>query len=273
MSNALSDVRTDGCNMKSRELNLKELPVYILTPKVDSGKYANRRAVVIDSLQRRGFRHIKHVYGVFEPNSPLYACAYGHSLLIETALCTRPFQPFLILEDDALHEDVDRSIVTIPKDTDAFFPSVSYYGVNLSSTKYTHTDDGPYFSPVKGMPEIARLYTMLTAHAVVILNEGFARNWQRCATEGAARKIPFDVLTALTQRYYHIYGQRNPWFYQAIPLGGSEFGTRRTLRGIEVEGVEDVPKAQVPNSVSVDMAATLWSRDLIEKTAFMNNFI
>ena len=175
------------------------------------------------------------MYGLYTPNNTVYGCAFGHGLVIERALKRRPFKPFLILEDDALHEPIVNPSIILPSNADAYHLSTSNVGIDILSKRVVR--DNIYFSRTE-IPNVKRVYGMLSARAVLILTEEFARSWQRCSIEACALLVPIDVLTGLTHHLYHVYAQQHPFFYQSYGLGGREDETRFDLEGTQIPDID-----------------------------------
>ncbi|KAJ5762463.1 uncharacterized protein N7511_005845 [Penicillium nucicola] len=240
----------------SFSLDLLKIPIHVLTARTDAEKFRARRDHIASSLESTGFQDFRFAYGIYRPEDPIYACAYGHAMLIEKALQRRPFIPFLILEDDAVHLGLDTTI-SIPNDADALYVSVSRYGAELWGTEYRRGSSPVYFSNTT-IPNIARVYNMLSTHAVVVLSERFASNLLRCAVEASTRSCHLDLLVALTQKSYNVFAQHEPLFFQGEHLGGNEAATRRNLGGTHVQNQSYIPSYLTrPRSVSSDMAEDL----------------
>ncbi|KAH8689760.1 hypothetical protein GQ44DRAFT_230807 [Phaeosphaeriaceae sp. PMI808] len=236
-----------------KDLDLRQISTYILTPNSSDPLFEMRRKTITPRLQQHGFNDTQFVFGIYVPDDPVYACAFGHGLVVEKALQRRPFRPFIILEDDALPEDVYEPVISIPPDADALYLSFSYFGVDLVSPRGNERLGGVYYSPTT-FPNTVRIYNMLSAHAVLILTERFAYSWMRCSVEASAKSLPADVLTALTQRDYNVYAQPSPIFYQAGALGGYEDATRVKLQGIKIDDKDALPaSSKALKSVAVRM--------------------
>lgn len=242
-------------------LNILQTPTYILTPNTTSPKFAHRLETVQASLQQSGFEDVEVVRGIYDPRRPVYGCAYGHGLVIEKALERKPFRPFLILEDDALHEKIMDPSISIPSDADALYVSVNTFGwdARLAQPVYglRHSNQNGH------VPNVLRVYNMLTTHAVLILTERFARNWLRCSIEACAVSEPIDVLLALTHEWYNVYAQKCPLFYQASELGGHELATRITFEDISSESINGSIPDFIPISNSFEFHAVAMARDLM----------
>jgi hypothetical protein len=225
-------------------VDLRRIPRYLLTPRTQDSHFQNRRQTVLASLQRLELEDIHMVHSIWVPDKPKQACAIGHALIINKAL-DEPFQPFMILEDDALIEDTvskeDIRFLRIPRDADAVYLSASSSGADLQVPGDIHVDRGSYYTNT-AYHNLVRIFNMLSTHAVLILSRRFAENWRSCCIEAATRDYHFDILVALTQQYFQVYAQKTPYFYQAAKLGGWESLTRRQLSGIELGHARDVPR-------------------------------
>lgn len=232
---------------KPKFTKVHKMPTYIVTPGYDSlsiaasaqgDKWNKRRSSVRSVLHRRGFTDYEFVYGVSGP-TPIAACAMSHAIAVSKALERKPFRPFLLLEDDVVDERQVSTLIEMPDDADAFYLGISTAGVDVNPSPeapYIHKLNGTYASLPRDDENIdfLQVYNMLSAHAVIIASERFARNWLICVTECLSRQIPFDIFVALTHAYFNVYALKRPLFYQSAELGGQERHTRAILncRGV-----------------------------------------
>jgi hypothetical protein len=244
------------CKMSAQylQISLHSIPCYVLTTPGDEPMYLARRAAITKALEQCGFKNVIFVLGIADPNNTIHACAFGHILLSEKALVNEPFEPYLMLEDDSLPESISDLSMSLPLDADALYVSTSRYGAALSGNAYKPVAGGIYFSSTN-LLNVARVYNMLSTHAILVLSERFARNLQRCAVEASVRNCHVDVFVGLTQRFYNVYGQIKPIFYQAGELGGNEADTRIMLSGIEVNLPLEIDQSQHAASIAVQIAA------------------
>lgn len=243
-----------------QQIHVPMVPTYVLSPDTRDPKFIARREAVLAGLQQYDFAEIQVVKGVYAPTDGVPACAMGHGLAIEQALSARPFKPFLILEDDALIEAGRPLSIEVPDDADACYLGISSFGSASNASLYTHAPSGILYSETRA-PRLARVYNMLSTHAIFVLREEFARNWLRCAVEATIRRnCPVDVLLARTHPYYNTYALRSPMFYQAQALGGLELATRPDMVGCRIDGPHQLPPRigyfEAPSS-AVDFAMLL----------------
>lgn len=198
------------------------------------------------------------VEGVYNPDHKPYAVAMGHALIVKQALrynaLTSPdkFRPFLVFENDINFLDGFDPVISFPSDADGLYVSIENLGSIISgSEKFAHWQKGVFWSRHEKLPNIARVYNMLTTHGTLVLTPRFAENWLLCAFEGATREVHFDTIVALTMRYYKVYAQRAPIFWQA----SKEDHERWQLEGQEIHGVQDIPLAETrPHSIAFELA-------------------
>lgn len=96
---------------------------------------------------------------------------------------------------------------------------------------------------------------MLSAHAILIISERFARNRQRSGGETMVRNIHSDLLMGLTQRFYLVYAQIRPLFFQAARREGDEAAPRMLLAGVEVKHPLQFDEQDHAASMAVRIAA------------------
>jgi hypothetical protein len=156
-------------------------------------------------LEKYGFRTIKRSPAVMDKIKAI-GVARAHMLALETALAECK-GPFLILE-----EDIDirsaRFVVEIPSGADAIYLGASIWGLK----------DG---RGQKGMISgqringgFYRMLNMLAAHAVLHVNHDYARFLLRHIPTFIDMGTNQDKLRAETMKYWNIYAQSDPIFYQ-----------------------------------------------------------
>ena len=135
---------------------------------------------------------------------------------------TRPFQPFIILEDDAKKYRKFPESIDIPDDADFILIGISRWGVvdpkngalqNLIC--YDSTND-----------DLIRVYNMNSTHGIMICSVSGLLAFQKCMLEGYFKNICWDMFTSQVQPFYKVYAFKNPLVYQYWPLGGQEAATK-----------------------------------------------
>ncbi len=147
----------------------------------------------------------------------------GFSRILDAGLTrqdpTRPFQPFVLCEDDiSLLTDIPESL-TIPSDTDLLYIGLSSYGMVNGEAKmethYTNVD-----------PNLVKLQNMLATHGIVVCSPRGAVCLQRVMCESYFTEICSDIYLAYLQPYINAYALKVPIVYQDMAHGGIEHETR-----------------------------------------------
>ncbi len=147
----------------------------------------------------------------------------GVSLIIDRACQNqdpnKPFQPFVILEDDATICEKIPDLIDIPDNCDLFYLGISAYTLD-SNTRHTKRDQ-PHFKNIDN--EIIQLYNMLSAHAIMICSIRGLVAYQKCMFESHFENIASDLPLAHCQPYLNVYAFKQPIIYQGGPTEGATF--------------------------------------------------
>jgi hypothetical protein len=180
-------------------IDIRKVPVYYIS---DEGDAEERIRAM---LKEYGFRTIKRSPSVPDKIKAI-GVAKAHMLALETALSERK-GPFLILEQDVgIRKNSFK--FDVPADADAIYLGVSIWGLKdgrgqkgmISGQK---TNGGFY-----------RMLNMLTAHAVLHINHDYARFLVKHIPTFIDMGTNQDKLRAETMKYWNIYSQIDPIFYQ-----------------------------------------------------------
>ena len=133
---------------------------------------------------------------------------------------TKPFQPFVILEDDAKKYRPFPENIEIPKDTDILYIGISAYGRIQGRTINYEVR----YTPIN--TEIARVYNMLSSHGLLICSSAGLLAVQKCLLEDFSRDRNYDICLAEVQPYYQVYALMCPLVYQYGMIGGTEAATK-----------------------------------------------
>lgn len=180
-------------------LDIRKVAVYYIA---DEGEGEER---IRTMLKEYGFRTIKHSPSVPDKIKAI-GVAKAHMLALETALSERR-GPFLILEQDVDIRSA-RFEIEPPADADAIYLGVSIWGLKdgrgqrgmIAGEK---TNGGFY-----------RMLNMLTAHAVLHINHDYARFLLKHIPTFIGMGTNQDKLRAETMKYWNVYSQIDPIFYQ-----------------------------------------------------------
>jgi hypothetical protein len=191
-------------------MDITKFPVYYI-----GGLDKNHRPLEM-MLRHAGFKNIKKSPGVPDRHKAS-GVAKAHMAAIELAL-SECKGPFIILEDDVQIESMPAHI-TIPKDADAIYLGLSTWGLK----------NGKGHIGISGEKQnggIYRMYNMLAAHAILYVNNDYARFILESIPIFLKMRTNQDKMRAETMKYWNVYACKIPVFYQS---GKYEKYTRFTL--------------------------------------------
>ena len=149
--------------------------------------------------------------------------ATGHLRMLDLGLRnqdrSKPFEPFILLEDDvSMYRDIP-NIIEIPDDTDILYVGFSPWGIKNNNKEpteaagrevyYTNIDDNN-----------VKIYNMLSTHGLMICSPLGAHAYQKAVIESFHKNRPYDLHIASLQPYYNIYMLKNPLVFQDPKFGG-----------------------------------------------------
>ena len=169
-------------------INLKQLKYYYLTIPQNKARIENIKNQFSEF-------NITQVIPVMHNVSKFQSGASGFSRMIDLGLRkqkrNKPFQPFVLLEDDAV--------------------------------KYRD------FPDQIEIPDIMKVYNMLGTHGLIICSALGATIYQRAMSDAFYKNIIWDNCFSVLQPYYNIYSLKEPLVYQDGKVGGTEETTKKSL--------------------------------------------
>ena len=157
--------------------------------------------------------------------------------MVEAGLMTqnsmKPFQPFLMIEDDIVFDIEQKKYYTehpilLPDNAD-----ILYIGLSNCSMDETMFHYANYYEPVNENTDVIRIKHMLSTHGILVCSALGASAIQRTMMEVWFSDKPWDVPLAFIQPYYNVYALRKPLVYQDANYGGDEGCTRISLESHE----------------------------------------
>ena len=179
-------------------LDITKVPVYYI------GMIGENHSRLERELSNAGFKKIKKSPGVIDPLKAA-GVAKAHMLALDNAL-SECDGPFIILEDDVVIDDFQKTI-TIPKNADAIYLGLSMWGLKNGKGQIG-------ISGKRDNSGLYRMYNMLAAHAVLYLDQDYARFILDSIPIFLEMGTNQDKMRAETMKYWNIYATRNPVFYQ-----------------------------------------------------------
>lgn len=130
---------------------------------------------------------------------------------------TRPFQPFMLLEDDVSFYREMPDVINVPEGTDHLYCGNVSFGRTNGDTNTEIVAD--YHNE-----EMYRVYNMLGLHSVLICSPLGAASFYGALIDAFRSSISWDVIMAEMLYFYNSYCLVEPIFYQDEQYGGkSEF--------------------------------------------------
>jgi hypothetical protein len=218
------------------KINLQEVEYYYL----NTLDRRDRRDHVESMLDRFGLIGHRIEGGTTDPsikalqNYPLVLGCLGHIKAIDQALCSNPFRPFVILEDD-VSVTASPGIIEVPSLTDVVYLGVSNAGcqpdINVYCLDIKRTRSQKY-------KHLLRVYNMLSTHAILFVSLRYAMAYMRAMMEACIlniylrEKTSWDTISTRLSTLYNVYALDKPLFYQDASVGGQENVTLVNWRGI-----------------------------------------
>ena len=151
--------------------------------------------------------------------------ATGFSRILDLAAYnqdrSKPFQPFVIFEDDVKKYRNFPKTIEIPDDTD-----ILYIGLSTCGMAHDHWTTHVCFTNVETNSEVIRTYNMLGLHGTIICSSRGLLAIQKSMLEGYFKDIIWDIFTAQIQPFYNVYALKRPLVYQYAEIGGQEAPTK-----------------------------------------------
>jgi hypothetical protein len=182
------------------KINLLDIPTYF----INLDDHTDKRKSTEDLLEKLGFNNVNRVAGVYNENSRV-GCTLAHAKALDLAL-ERGGAPFLILEDDIALKN-NKTSFDIPDTADAFYLGISRWGL-YGGTGHRQ------ISLEKHNEELYRIYNMLSAHAILYLNDEYAKMLLKSYKFYVDTKDVQDKGNAELMKYYEVYALSSPMFYQ-----------------------------------------------------------
>ena len=201
---------------------LKNLNYYYLHVPLE--KYSKRKENITNILKDYKLFEVNPVINISRNRS----CASGFLRIFDKAIQDqdreKPFEPFVILEDDIGIFSKIPNEITIPKDADLFYlgnsqTGINYYYDNRNPFEYKMLDDG-----------LIKINNMSSMHAIMVCSFRGLSMLQKSIIEDYMHNEIQDQTIPRVQKYINVYGLQEPIFYQKRELGGAEYVTKFTFK-------------------------------------------
>lgn len=192
-----------------RNIILKDISWYFLTTGLDT----NRRNHMLEDFKEYKVKEVNPVL-TSQKISKFQSAATGFLRMIDRGLreqdISKPFQPFVLLEDDASKYRKIPHSISIPMNCDLLYIGISRWGIPESGDIgrknylfYTQVDNN-----------LIKIQNMLSMHGIMICSSAGANLITRCMSEAFFKNIIWDIPLARSQSLYNVYALREPLVYQ-----------------------------------------------------------
>ena len=160
----------------------------------------------------------------------------GHFQMIEQGLkdqdSTKPFQPFIILEDDvSLLEDLPITL-DIPNNTDILYTGISACALGHNKDWWNPAD---HLDAYDIDDKYVKIHNMLSTHSIMICSPLGASIYMKCMCSNYYQNGKgWDIYLAKMQPHYNVYALKIPIFYQDKKYGGEEWATKISLENNKI---------------------------------------
>jgi hypothetical protein len=195
------------------KIHLKNIKYYFLTHKNEI-----RRQHILSEFKDFDITEVNTI-----DDNRNQSATVGFSRVLDLACLNqernKPFQPFVMFEDDVIKYREFPQTIEIPDNTD-----ILYIGLSICGMLYDTSDDFVYYDNVN--EDIVRTYNMLAVHGIIICSLRGLLIIQKCILEGYFRDIPWDAVIAQLHPFCNVYALRKPLVYQYGEIGGCEKATK-----------------------------------------------
>ena len=203
------------------KINLKETKFYFLTCNNEK-----RKAHILKEFEGYDLTEVTPVsinIGIGKEQSG----STGFSRMMDIATInqdrSKPFQPFMLIEDDIKKYREFPEEFEIPDDADLLYTGLSTWAMTDAEAGSPGT---VCCSEVSDFPDIVRVKNMLSTHGFMVCSVMGLLTLQKCMCEDFYRNRGYDMCLAHIQPYINAYALRKPLVYQYQPMGGQEFATK-----------------------------------------------
>lgn len=201
------------------KVDLKNINIYYLTCDTNCEKKKH----LVENFKGHKLTEVMPKLGIGKYKSG----ASGHSRMLDLGVRdqdrTKPFQPFIVVEDDVIKTKKFKDEIDIPDDADLLYVGISAWGLIGDKGKkgglfLTQHDD-----------KFVRVYNMLSTHGIMVCSAAGLLAMQKCMMECFINNVPFDIPLASQHPFYNVYACKKPMLYQLGRIGGKEDGTKVTI--------------------------------------------
>ena len=237
---------------RNRNIILKDISWYFLTTGLDP----NRRTHMLEDFKEYKVKEVNPVL-ISEKISKLQSGATGFLRMIDRGLreqdISKPFQPFVLLEDDVVKFKTIPYSISIPMNCDLLYIGISSWGMPESGD--VGRKDYLFYSHVNN--NLIKIQNMLSTHGIIICSLAGANLITRCMSEAFYKNIAWDVPLAKSLSLYNAYALREPLVYQDKKYNGAEDSTKLTEKDLKPMKGDFIPQSSIHKSFSIETSSVI----------------
>lgn len=196
------------------KIDLQTTKFYFLTCNNEK-----RKNHMLEEFQNYNITEVNPITNIEKTKSGISGFSRILDLALKNQDPTKPFQPFIIFEDDVKKYREFPNEIEIPDNADILYLGLSSFGMSENS----HT---PHVFYENIDENTIRIYNMLSLHGTAICSMRGLLAIQKCMMESYFTNNIWDMYTAWIQPFYNVYALRKPLVYQWSELGGQEGATK-----------------------------------------------
>ena len=222
------------------KLELEDLKYYFLTCNNEQ-----RKKHMLKEFQDYDISAVEPVTGINKFRSGATGQSRIFDLAIKNQDRQKPFQPFVVLEDDVKKYRKFPKYIDLPDDVDIFYIGISVWG--MDATKKKSGIPGLIYNK-KVNTDLIRVYNMLSTHGYIVCSIRGLLLYQKCLLEDYYATRGWDMSMAEIQPYLNAYALKEPLVYQYANLGGQEPSTKVDFNKLEIKHVE-IPEKSINKQI------------------------
>ena len=188
-------------------INFNNIKYYFLTYKNDI-----RKNHIINEMNKYNLNEVNPI-PCSDYISKYQSGATGFCKMLNMAILdqdkNKPFQPFVLLEDDVKKYRNLPNEIEIPNDTDILYIGLSKWGI---IQKEPACSNAVFFTNIPEYPDIVKIYNMCSTHSLIICSINGLLTLQKCLMEDFYNNNGYDVTITKNQWHINTYALKKPLF-------------------------------------------------------------
>ena len=198
------------------KINLENINYYFLTCNNPT-----RKEHILKEFKNYKLTEVNPIMNIGKYKSTTTGFSRILDLVCQNQDKNKPFNPFVIFEDDVKKYREFPSEIEIPNDTDILYIGLSTWG--MTNTQIG-VNNAVRFKNID--KDIIKVYNMLAFHGIIICSMRGLLAIQKCMLESYFKSVVYDIFTSQIQPYINAYALKIPLVYQNHCVGGRESATK-----------------------------------------------